>query len=225
MKTPTIHAILHRGRTGALCLLVGGASALLAACGSPSSPGIAGLGTNPTTTSPSSSGAGGVPTSPPGSPRGRGGGTGISSTQMVMGGATVAYSQCMRQHGVPSFPDPNSQGSVSVTNNAGVSATVFQSASQSCSKYMKKGARPTPAQIAQSQAQALAFSRCMRAHGLPTFPDPTFHANGSMSLGMQAGGSLDPNSPIFQHAQSVCQSLQPHGGKGGPPSLSSGGNG
>jgi hypothetical protein len=218
MTSNTNSTFVHRSRVTVLCLFVGGASALLAACGNPPSPGIAKLGTTSTTIAKSGSGGSTF------SSGGGAGGLGQGSTMQVMGGATVAYSECMRQHGVPSFPDPNSQGSVSITNNAGVSSTVFQSATGKCSKYMKQGRKPTAAQNAQAQAQALAFSRCMRAHGLPTFPDPTFHADGSMSMGMQAGGSLDPNSPNFKRAQEACAKLSP-GGFGAPPIKSAGGNG
>ena len=52
----------------------------------------------------------------------------------------------------------------------------------------------------------LAFAKCMRAHGVPNFPDP----NGSSGqLGPNSG--IDPNSPQFQSAlNGRCQSLAPH---------------
>jgi hypothetical protein len=50
-----------------------------------------------------------------------------------------------------------------------------------------------------------AFARCMRAHGVPDFPDP----NGqSGQLGPSSG--IDPNSPQFQAAlNGPCESLAP----------------
>jgi hypothetical protein len=52
---------------------------------------------------------------------------------------------------------------------------------------------------------SLAFAKCMRAHGVPDFPDP----NGqSGQLGPFSG--IDPNSPQFQSAlNGPCESLAP----------------
>src|ERR1700676_4175275 len=49
--------------------------------------------------------------------------------------------------------------------------------------------------------QALAFSQCMRAHGVPDFPDPK-KGNGGVTVQVNGNGaSLDPSSPQFQTAQ------------------------
>lgn len=54
---------------------------------------------------------------------------------------------------------------------------------------------------------SLAFARCMRAHGVPDFPDPNGHAG---QLG--PGSGIDPGSPQFQSAlNGPCQSLAPPG--------------
>jgi hypothetical protein len=53
----------------------------------------------------------------------------------------------------------------------------------------------------------LAFARCMRAHGVPAFPNPDGHAG---QLGPASG--IDPNSPQFQSAiNGPCLSLAPPG--------------
>jgi hypothetical protein len=53
----------------------------------------------------------------------------------------------------------------------------------------------------------LAFARCMRAHGVPNFPNPNGQ-NGQ--LGPSSG--IDPNSPAFQSAiNGPCVSLAPPG--------------
>jgi hypothetical protein len=54
----------------------------------------------------------------------------------------------------------------------------------------------------------------MRAHGLPSFPDPT-------RSGLTLSG-IDPNSPRFQAAQKVCRSLLPNRGKGNFKSVGGG---
>jgi hypothetical protein len=44
---------------------------------------------------------------------------------------------------------------------------------------------------------ALAFAQCMRAHGVPAFPDP----------GQPAGNNIDENSPSFLRATTLCDQL------------------
>jgi hypothetical protein len=50
----------------------------------------------------------------------------------------------------------------------------------------------------------------MRAHGLPSFPDPTVGGG----IHIQAGSGLAPFSPAFKTAQTACQKLLPGGGPG-----------
>ncbi len=54
----------------------------------------------------------------------------------------------------------------------------------------------------------LAFARCMRANGVPNFPDPS---PGGGFLFSTAG--VNPSSPAFRAARATCQKLLP----GGPP--------
>ncbi|MDE3134736.1 MAG: hypothetical protein KGL15_11770 [Acidobacteriota bacterium] len=57
----------------------------------------------------------------------------------------------------------------------------------------------------------LAISKCMRAHGVTNFPDPSGH-------GINIGGTgINPRSPAFQKAQSTCFKLMPGGGPQGHP--------
>jgi hypothetical protein len=55
------------------------------------------------------------------------------------------------------------------------------------------------------------FADCMRAHGVPNFPDPT--AGGGIKIPSNSG--IDPQSPAFQSAQDACSKLLPGGGPGG----------
>ncbi|MFF3750449.1 hypothetical protein ACFYYH_08310 [Streptomyces sp. NPDC002018] len=64
--------------------------------------------------------------------------------------------------------------------------------------------------------QALAFAECMRAEGVPGFPDPQ-QADGGVR--MDAGG-VDTNSPEFQGAMEACRDKAPQAqgqGQGGEP--------
>jgi hypothetical protein len=115
----------------------------------------------------------------------------------------IAWAQCMRTHGVPNFPDPNSHG-VFNGNVANPQSAQVQSAQRAC-----KSLQPNIGQSGQGQAQraaqALRFSKCMRAHGVPNYPDP--NSSGNFHISRSSG--INPQSPTFQSAQRVCQSIMP----------------
>jgi hypothetical protein len=139
------------------------------------------------------------------------GGHAQASIRMSANGASreqaLKFAQCMRSHGVPSFPDPSSDGSFSFSGNP-KSMAGFATARQACSKLLPKGKPPSPAQQAEMRRQALQFSACMRSHGFPQFPDPTF-SNGGMSIRLNKAAGMDPGSPRFQQAQEACKSFLP----------------
>lgn len=123
----------------------------------------------------------------------------------------VAYSQCMRSHGVPGFPDPDSKGNFIIRGpKLGGSPGAYQSADRACRHLLPNGGQMTAAQQQKALRQALKFSACVRAHGLPDFPDPTAEKGGVvLSLG---GSGISPNSPRLRAAQHACRSLMPGGG-------------
>ena len=79
-----------------------------------------------------------------------------------------------------------------------------------CSSSPSSGTGAAPASGSARHSE-LAFSRCMRAHGITAFPDP--NSQGGIALSPQPGGDLEPNNPRFQAANQACQHYQP--GKGG----------
>jgi len=113
----------------------------------------------------------------------------------------------MRSHGLPNFPDPNANGSITF-NGVNPESPAFRQAQTACRKCMRNGGRPNPAQQAAAQAAALKFSACMRSHGVPKFPDPQFSA-GRASLQIGRNSGIDPNSPTFKAAQKACQKNLP----------------
>ena len=214
------------GRTGALRLVAGLAAVglLLAGCGG-SHPTVASLGSTTTTgsTTPAGSAAtGGSGPSTASSPQRGGGGA-----QFSIAGSGAHLTQlagCMRSHGVPNFPDPNAQGVIS-GSNLDPDSPQFARAMQICQKDMPKGGAQSPAQQAQMRQQTLAFSACMRKHGVPSYPDPEFASDGKVTIKITAGSGIDPSSPQFQAAQKACQSLQPgRAGAASPGGASSGGD-
>lgn len=144
-----------------------------------------------------------------------GGGSTGSQGDSANSSKAFQFAQCMRSHGVPNFPDPTggqlnlrvqqSQNGTAV-NGVQVNGPAFRSAMNACRSYLPNGGHPTAAQTARAHAAALQFSRCMRAHGLPNFPDPQF-SGGKVSMQIGSGTGLDPNSPAFKAAQRACQPL------------------
>lgn len=141
----------------------------------------------------------------------------------------VALTQCMRGHGVPDFPDPDSAGGYTLTTNGSIEGAggaaidinsgQAQKAYGDC-RHVLPGA-PSIAQLEQLEQQAqqrrakelpelLKFSQCMRGHGVPDFPD---FGSGGQSPPPGGGAALDPNSPQFKTAEAACQHLLPPGAK------------
>jgi hypothetical protein len=218
-------------RCGAVVAVLVTTALVAAACSSgAASPGVASLATSATSADHggSSSDPSGAATS--GAPGGSGG---QSSGVMITGGSGsssngLAFSQCMRSHGVPSFPDPNSQGQISFGSSNGINpqSPKFQSAQQACQKLLPNGGKPTPAQQAQALAAGLKMSQCMRAHGITDFPDPSTKGGGiSIKINGGPGSDLNPQSPLFQSAQKACAKDLPGkiGSAGTAQSSSSGG--
>ncbi len=57
----------------------------------------------------------------------------------------------------------------------------------------------------------MKYAQCMRAHGVPDFPDPV---NGGFHITSGPGSDLDPGSPQFAAADSACKALSPEGHAG-----------
>jgi hypothetical protein len=125
----------------------------------------------------------------------------------------VAYSQCMRSHGVPTFPDPvqTPDGGYGYrTNGIDPNSPAFRGAIQAC-KGLPSPWNSTGQQLSSAQQQAwLNWATCIRAHGLPNFPDPTFSGSEVHDSG------VGTNSPQLQSAMEACKSQRPSvGGLGG----------
>jgi|SRR6516165_3433229 len=148
---------------------------LVAGCGAGGrSPDVASLGTTPATTT------GAKPIVP-------------------LGGSFTKFVTCMRRHGVNAELGPQGRG---VSLQGDVGGPLLARAQAACRKYQPGGGPPalTPAQQAQRARALLAFARCMRQHGVPSFPDP----NGQ---GGFAKPNVDLSSPKARAAFTTCQPL------------------
>lgn len=83
---------------------------------------------------------------------------------------------CVRQNGIPNVQDPtiDNQGNVQLSPPPGLDekSAVVQHALQVCQQYLQ-GVLSERTQNPQARHDLmLKFATCMRAHGMPNFPDP-----------------------------------------------------
>ena len=122
------------------------------------------------------------------------------------------FADCMRSNGVPNFPDPGSNGAL-----PNPYSPAFQAAKRACAKLQPVGLSlsgpPTPS--AAELRVALAFARCMRAHGFSQFPDPLTTYGPGFTLGRgEYFPDISPTevqSPAFRHAAKACGVQLPSG--------------
>jgi hypothetical protein len=184
---------LRRAPLRVLLTLLGSAAAgcvlalLVAACGDPSGSGVASVGSG--TPTPASSATGSAK------------------------GSVLAYSQCMRQHGIKSFPDPDASGDLALAMSKGSEMDPenpqYKAADQACKSLLP----PANTHPQVSRAQTLKYAQCMRDQGIADFPDPK--ADGSLQVQTAPGSDLDPTNPAFKDASEACKQYLPGGGKGG----------
>jgi hypothetical protein len=123
----------------------------------------------------------------------------------------VAYAQCMRGHGVSDFPDPTTPpgGGVAFSIHGGPGSDLnpnnptFKTAKQAC-RALLPGGQEARAPSAPKIAAEVRWARCMRSHGVPSFPDPN-------RQGAFDSSKFDPSSPAFQTTGKACKSMQPTG--------------
>jgi hypothetical protein len=137
-----------------------------------------------------------------------GAGRTAGGTTTTHGNGAVAYSSCMRSRGVVSFPDPDSNGTIPKKSlqQLGVGPSAFETAQRACVHLLPGGGRaPDQAEQLAVRAKSLAFSKCVRAHGVPSFPDPA--SDGRIPDPATAG--VDQGSPTFQAANNACARYRP----------------
>ena len=88
----------------------------------------------------------------------------------------VKFAECMRSHGVSNFPDPGASGKLTidaVANGSGLntSTPAFKQAISACRNLEPAGFTGSKRSSQQQQA-GLKFAQCIRANGVPDFPDP-----------------------------------------------------
>jgi hypothetical protein len=132
----------------------------------------------------------------------------------------LKFAQCMRDNGVPNFPDPkfSDGGGLSIDVPEGSDPHKVDAAMQTCKQYLPNGGEP-PKIDPQRVEQNRKFAKCMRDNGVANFPDPG--ADGGIQVnGNDPGMNMD--DPKFKAAQNACAQYLP---SGGAPGTETGGHG
>ena len=119
----------------------------------------------------------------------------------------VAFSRCMRSHGVPTFPDPSTiqpHALKAAAQRLAASNPRFTAAARACNHLLPNGgSSQEAAQRQRTQlADELSFARCMRSHGVSRFPDPT--AQGGLTIEMVQAQGIDLHSRAVLHVVQAC---------------------
>jgi len=115
----------------------------------------------------------------------------------------VKFAECIREHGVPDFPDANAKGEFVFGIN--VSPAVWKNAVDACKDLQPPGtlsAKRSPKQ----QTAGLKFAQFMRENGVTDFPDP---ANGEPLVDTRRIPSAARNGgmSIINAAMQKCRSV------------------
>lgn len=145
--------------------------------------------------------------------------------------SAVAYSQCIRSHGVPNFPDPpgNGQAPKASAQQLGVSGSQLQAAEAACQglypdnvgsagvltkdslgQCEETGDCP-PALVQEAMSALRTYARCMRSYGLPNWPDPTIDSEGRPGFDLVHVTGFDPNSSQTSNVMQECYHVMPGG--------------
>ena len=132
-----------------------------------------------------------------GGPAGTAGSAGAGQGRLA---EALAFAHCMRSHGAPNYPDPNSSGVFMVNPSTSAKFDAPQSTRAACAHLLPgKGQPPSQAVQAAQQRRELAFVACMHRNGFPQLPDGW---DGQVGKLISAG--IDPHSPRLSTAFTKC---------------------
>jgi hypothetical protein len=117
----------------------------------------------------------------------------------------LAFARCIRSNGVPDFPDPDANGQFRGVAHEQEGNPRFQAAQEACRDLAPGGEHENLGDPAFVE-QAREFAQCIRANGVPDFPDPD-------AAGRFLGASHEQESdPKLRAAMEVCRQKLPGGG-------------
>lgn len=99
-----------------------------------------------------------------------------TASARVAAPAGLAFAECMRSNGVPSFPDPlPGKGLLFQVKGSVNSSPALKTAQAKCHKLLPAGPPGPGSQThpsSQTLTKLLKIAECMRQHGVSQFPDP-----------------------------------------------------
>jgi hypothetical protein len=129
-----------------------------------------------------------------------------------------AYSQCIRSHGAPFWPEPSQvagQGVWDLPYTYKITPRIlaqehgpgWQAALTACQKQAPTALPYTAAQVSALRSRLQKLAACMRGHGISHFPSP---AAGAYGAGFTSPGpGVNPDSAQFLAAQRACWGYAP----------------
>ena len=137
---------------------------------------------------------------------GCGGGKGSSTGTTTTPTGAFAFASCMRAHGVPDWPYPDSSGHFDKTRlrALGYSQARMQALERPCAGLLPSTGvgSQTPQQRQTRLADERSFARCMRGHGIANFPDPTVQAG--LTVEMVEAQGIDVHAQAFLRIVQRC---------------------
>ena len=122
----------------------------------------------------------------------------------------LEFSQCMRENGVPEFPDPQIEdGRIKMKiggpdGGGQLDPEAMDQAQEACEDLAPRGGGNFSEEDRQEMQDAmLAYAQCMRENGYD-MPDPDFSGGDGM-FRMEG----EPEDPAFQQAQEACEDELP----------------
>ena len=148
--------------------------------------------------------------------------SGTSSTSSTSssgtGGVSAAYvsdklgfARCLRAHGMPNYPDPNASGQEPPNSKQLIKSPQGQAAVGACSSWGNRIHNDVAGQNQAVMGEYVRFARCMRAHGLPGFPDPAYAERRVEFVLSASQDGFDPHSPQVLAKAHRCESVLPPG--------------
>ena len=139
----------------------------------------------------------------------------------------VRYSACMRSHGVPNYPDPDSSGQLPKPDarHLGVSSSQLRASQQACQHLLPNSGDAINASSVQQCMEAddcpkslvqqvldeeRSFAQCKRSDGVPNWPDPITDSQGRpvFAISISKDGFNPYSKPIWAKGNE-CSHLMP----------------
>ena len=137
---------------------------------------------------------------------------GTTTTEVGTLASALAFARCMRAHGLTNWPDPTSSGTFDKSELRGLAyseSRVRALEGGACNIPLPSGGQSPGQTITPAdQSDYREAAACMRSHGFPTFPDPTFQ-EGNVTTDIPA--SINQDSSQFKSAATTCTKLIPAG--------------